>query len=240
MVGTGPGSIEHLSPRALKALQEADVIAGYKTYIELIAPIVEGKEIISTGMTREVERCRAAIQRARGGQKVALVSSGDPGVYGMAGLALEILHRENLLDQVEVEIIPGITSATAAAALLGAPLMHDFVVMSLSDLLTPWEVIEKRLALAAQGDFVVVLYNPASHKRTSQIRRARELLLQHKKASTPVGIVRKAYRDGEEVVITDLEHMLDHPLDMFSIVIIGNNQTQRMGNFLVTPRGYAL
>ncbi len=240
MVGTGPGSAEHLSPRALRALREAELVVGYKTYIQLIAPLVEGKKIISTGMTREVDRCREAIQRAREGQKVALVSSGDPGVYGMAGLALELLQRENLLDRVEVEIIPGITSATAAAALLGAPLMHDFVVVSLSDLLTPWEVIEKRLVLAAQGDFVVVLYNPASHKRTSQIIRARELMLRYKKAYTPVGIVRNAYRKGEDVVITDLEHLLDYPIDMFSIVIIGNNQTQRMGNFLVTPRGYTL
>ncbi|MGB9803538.1 precorrin-3B C(17)-methyltransferase [Desulfofundulus sp.] len=240
MVGTGPGNIEHLSARALRALKEAGVICGYKTYLELIYHVVEGKEIISTGMTREVERCCAAIQRAREGEKVALISSGDPGVYGMAGLALELLQRENLLGQVEVEIIPGITSATAAAALLGAPLMHDFVVVSLSDLLTPWEVIEKRLTLAAQGDFVVVLYNPASHKRKTQISRARELLLQHKKAGTPVGIVYKAYRDGQNVIITDLEHMLNHPIDMFSIVIIGNNQTRRMGNFLVTPRGYEL
>ncbi|SHF46457.1 cobalt-precorrin 3 C17-methyltransferase [Desulfofundulus australicus DSM 11792] len=240
MVGTGPGSTDYLSPKALRVLQEADIIVGYKTYVQLIAPLVEGKEIISTGMTREVERCRAAIAQAQKGRKVALVSSGDPGVYGMAGLALEILYQEKLHDLVEVEIIPGITAATAAAALLGAPLMHDFVVISLSDLLTPWELIEKRLALAAQGDFVIVLYNPASHRRKFQIQRAREILLQYKNASTPVGIVRQAYREEEEVIITDLENLLSHSLDMFSILIVGNNQTKKLDNYLVTPRGYVL
>ncbi|HHW43333.1 MAG TPA: precorrin-3B C(17)-methyltransferase [Desulfotomaculum sp.] len=240
VVGTGPGSLVHLSPRALQALQEAELIVGYKTYIQLIAPLLKGKEILSTGMTREVERCTAAIEQAKGGKRVALVSSGDPGVYGMAGLALELLERDDLLDRVEVEIIPGITSASAAAALLGAPLMHDFAVISLSDLLTPWEVIQKRLDLAARGDFVIVLYNPASHQRKNQIREAREIMLQHKPGSTPAGIVRNAYREQEKVVITDLEHLLDHPIDMLCTVIIGNARTRRIEDYLVTPRGYSL
>lgn len=238
MVGTGPGSAEHLSPRALQALHDADVVVGYKTYIKLIAPVVKGKEIISNGMTQEVDRCILAIQRAREGAAVALVSGGDPGVYGMAGLALQLLERENLWEQVDVEIIPGITSATAAAARLGAPLMHDFVVLSLSDLLTPWEMIKNRLELAAQGDFVVVLYNPASHKRTSQIREAREIMLRYKAPDTPVGIVRNITREGEEVILTTLEHLLEQPIDMLSTVIIGNTKTRRIKNFMVTPRGY--
>lgn len=211
---------------------------GYKTYVELISGLLDNKEVVSTGMTREVERCNLAIERALGGKKVALVSSGDPGVYGMAGLALELLEQRGALDAVDVEVIPGITSATAAAACLGAPLMHDFVVISLSDLLTPWEVIEKRLEFAARGDFVVVLYNPASKKRTEQIRTARRLMLEHKNDKTPVGIVRNAAREDEEKVITDLEHMLEHPIDMFSTVVIGNSQTRLAGQYMVTPRGY--
>lgn len=211
---------------------------GYKTYIELISGLLDNKEVVSTGMTREVERCNLAIERALGGKKVTLVSSGDPGVYGMAGLALELLEQHGALDAVDVEVIPGITSATAAAACLGAPLMHDFVVISLSDLLTPWEVIEKRLEFAARGDFVVVLYNPASKKRTEQIRTARRLMLEHKNDKTPVGIVRNAAREDEEKVITDLEHMLEHPIDMFSTVVIGNSQTRLAGQYMVTPRGY--
>lgn len=240
MVGTGPGSSEHISPRAKAALQECDVVVGYKTYIELIASLVEGKEIISTGMTREIDRCGQAIARVREGQGVVLVSSGDPGVYGMAGLALEMLHREGLLGRAEVEIVPGITSATAAAARLGAPLMHDFAVISLSDLLTPWEVIEKRLEMASAGDFVTVLYNPASHKRVNQIGIARDIMLRHKPSATPVGIVRNAQREGETVIITDIEHMLEHDIDMLTIVIVGNSNTRRLGDYLVTPRGYRI
>lgn len=199
---------------------------------------MEDKEVISTGMTREIERCAQAIDRAREGALVALVSSGDPGVYGMAGLVLELLEKEGLLNEIDVEVVPGITSATAAAACLGAPLMHDFVVISLSDLLTPWDLIVKRLELVAQGDFVVVLYNPASHKRTEQIKTAREIMLRHKAPQTPVGIVRNAAREGQEATITDLEHMLEHPIDMLCTVIIGNQGTRRVGDYLVTPRGY--
>lgn len=240
MVGTGPGNKEHLSPRAKQALEEAEVIVGYRTYLKLVEEMLRGKEVISTGMTREIERCYLAVHRAGAGQKVVLVSGGDPGIYGMAGLALEVIEREGLWDKLEVEIVPGITSASAAAALLGAPLMHDFVVISLSDLLTPWPLIEKRLELAAQGDFVVVLYNPASHRRTGQIYRTREILLQHRSSRTPVGIVRNAYREGQEVIITDLENLLNHPIDMLCTVIVGNSQTRVANGFLITPRGYEL
>jgi precorrin-3B C17-methyltransferase len=238
VVGTGPGELAQLSQRAVKALSEADVIAGYKTYLELIQDIIAGKEIISTGMTREIERCEEAIRRARAGAQVALVSSGDPGVYGMAGLVLELLERDGALEEIDVDIVPGITSATSSAAILGAPLMHDFTVISLSDLLTPWEVILMRLEMASRGDFVVVLYNPASKKRTEQVRTAREIMLGHKSPATPVGIVRNAARDKQETVITDLERMLEHPIDMFTTIIVGNSRTRRIGKYMVTPRGY--
>ncbi|MDK2889075.1 MAG: precorrin-3B C17-methyltransferase / cobalt-factor methyltransferase [Thermoanaerobacter sp.] len=237
-MGTGPGELNQLSRRALEALEQAEVVVGYKTYIELISGLLGSKEVVSTGMTREVERCNQAIDKALEGRKVALVSSGDPGIYGMAGLAIELLEQRGALEDVDLEVIPGITSATAAAACLGAPLMHDFVVISLSDLLTPWEVIEKRLELAARGDFVVVLYNPASKKRKEQIRIARNIMLEHKSAKTPVGIVRNAARENEERVITDLARMLDHPIDMFTTIIIGNSQTRPAGKYMVTPRGY--
>lgn len=229
-----------MSPRARQALEEAEVVVGYRTYLKLVEEMIGEKEVISTGMTREIERCFLAARRAASGQKVALVSGGDPGIYGMAGLVLEIIEREGLFPQLEVEVVPGITSASAAAALLGAPLMHDFAVISLSDLLTPWLLIEKRLELAAAGDFVVVLYNPASHRRTEQIRRAREILLKYKSTRTPVGIVRNAYREGQEVIITDLENLLNHSIDMLCTVIVGNSQTRLANGFLITPRGYEL
>ena len=239
-MGIGPGAGDLISPRAARALQEARVVAGYKTYIDLLAELIREKEVISTGMTREVDRCAAAIERARLGDDVAVVSSGDPGVYGMAGLVLEMLHREGLGSAVEVEVIPGITSATATAAKLGAPLMHDFAVISLSDLLTPWEVIEKRLEAAAAGDFVLVLYNPASHRRVGQIKIAREIIKKHKPGTVPVGIVRNADREDEEIILTDLDHLLDHKIDMLCTVIVGSGSTRRLGEFMVTPRGYKL
>ncbi len=230
--------MDQMSLRAYKVLQEADVIIGYKTYIEILDELLEGKEVISSGMTREVERSQLAIDRAVEGQYVAVVSSGDPGIYGMAGIVLELLEKRAAVDNVEVEIVPGISSANAAASSLGAALMHDFAVISLSDLLTPWEVIEKRLEAAAQADMVTVLYNPVSKKRTEQIKKAREIFLKYKPPSTAVGIVRNAKRRGEEVVRTDLEHFLEHPIDMFTVVLIGNNQTYRTSHFMITPRGY--
>jgi len=227
-----------MSLRAYNVLKEAEVIIGYKTYVDLLDDLVEGKEIISSGMTREVERSLLAIEMAAAGKYVAVVSSGDPGIYGMAGITLELLEKEKMSDRLAVEIIPGITSANAAASSLGAPLMHDFAVISLSDLLTPWEVIERRLAAAAQADFVTVLYNPVSKKRTEQIKKAREIFLRYKSPSTPVGIVRNAKRGDEEVIKTDLEHFLEYPIDMFTVVLIGNRQSYRTARFMITPRGY--
>ena len=216
------------------------MIVGYKTYVALISNLLEGKEVLSTGMTREVERCNLALDRVLQGKTVALVSSGDPGVYGMAGLVLEIMEQRGLLQSVELEIVPGITSATAAAACLGAPLMHDFAVISLSDLLTPWEAIKKRIEFAARSDFVIVMYNPASRRRTEQIAEARKIMLEHKNPGTPVGIVRNATREGEERIVTNLENMLEHRIDMFATVIVGNSRTTVAGKYMITPRGYRI
>lgn len=236
MVGIGPGDLSLLTFQARKALTEAEVIIGYSTYLELIQPLLEGKETVSSGMMKEVDRAKKAVELALQGKKVVVVSSGDPGVYGMAGLVMEIA----LPLGVQIEVIPGVTAANAAAAVLGAPLMHDFAVVSLSDLLTPWELIEKRLQAAGAGDFIVVLYNPASKKRKKQIKRTKEILLLYREPETPVGIVKNLYREGQEVIISDLENMLEQDIDMFTTVVVGNSQTYPMGDQLITPRGYDL
>src|SRR5512140_3106479 len=201
VVGIGPGDLKHMTYEARGALEEAEVVVGYKTYLDSIEPLLSGKEVVSTGMTKEVERCREALRIAGSGRTVALVSGGDSGIYGMAGLVLELADTGES-GSPEIVVIPGVSALQAAAAVLGAPLMHDFAVISLSDLLTPWDVIEKRLAAAAAADFVIALYNPKSKGRVRQIERARELLLAVRPAQTPVGIVRNACRDGEERVVT--------------------------------------
>jgi len=233
VVGLGPGDKNLLAPAALEAIRLSDVIVGYKTYLELIEDLIEGKEIISSGMRKEIDRAQMAIDFAQQGKTVAVVSSGDPGVYGMAGIVLELAG-----DSVQVEVVPGITAATAAAAALGAPLMHDFAVISLSDLLTPWVKIMNRLEAAGLGDFVVVLYNPKSHGRQTHIETAREMLLWHKDPDTPVGIVRCAKRGTESVVITTLRDMLKEEIDMLTTVIVGNSQTRVENGKMITPRGY--
>jgi len=235
VVGLGPGDILHLTPAANAAIAQADCVAGYKTYLELIPELIADKELLSSGMRQEVGRCQQAIERAETGANVALVCSGDAGVYGMAGLVLELLNGRDL----EVEMVPGVSAVQAAAARLGAPLMHDFAVVSLSDLLTPWPLIRQRLNAAGSADFVVALYNPKSKGRTTQIGAAREILLRHRSPETPVGIVRNACRAGEEITITNLAEMLDYEIDMFSLVLIGNSSTfvDDAGR-MVTPRGY--
>ncbi|GEA15298.1 MAG: precorrin-3B C17-methyltransferase / cobalt-factor methyltransferase [Moorella sp. (in: firmicutes)] len=240
VVGLGPGREEEMTPRARQALARAEVIVGYRTYIDLIASLTAGREVVVTGMTGEVARCREAVARAAAGARVAVISSGDPGVYGMAGLILEVLAEHPRGKEIMVRVIPGVTAATAAAAVLGAPLMHDFAVISLSDRLTPWEVIARRLELAAAADFVLVLYNPRSHGRPDHLRRARDIILQYRRPSTPVGVVRNAGREGEEAWIRDLATFLELPVDMVSTVIIGNSQTRVLDGRLVTPRGYRL
>jgi precorrin-3B C17-methyltransferase len=247
VVSLGPGFPEYIIPQAQAALASAQVVVGYQTYIELVRPLLTHQEVVATGMKAEVKRCGLALDRAKGGAWVALVSSGDAGIYGMAGLVLEMCAAHGLkvgppdaAGEVDfhLEVIPGIPALAAGAALLGAPLMHDFVAISLSDLLTPWETIQKRLELAAQGDFVIVLYNPKSKKRDWQLGAVRELLLRHKGPDTPVGIVSRAMRQGQATTVTTLAEMLQAEVDMQTIVIIGNSQTYAYGPYMITPRGY--
>ncbi|MFQ5861954.1 MAG: precorrin-3B C(17)-methyltransferase [Candidatus Brocadiales bacterium] len=238
MVGIGPGSRADITPRALEALKSSDVIAGYKTYLNLIRDVIGDRPVLSSGMGEERQRCEAALKEAAKGKVVSIVSSGDPGVYGMAGLVLELVA--NMKQKITVEIIPGVPASCAASALLGAPLIHDHAIISLSDLLTPWEVIEKRLRLAAEGDFVIVLYNPKSSQRTWQIEKTRQILLEQKPPTLPVGIVKDAGRQGQEVVVTTLSNMLEYPIDMTTTIIIGNSTTFTSGDFMVTKRGYKL
>jgi precorrin-3B C17-methyltransferase len=235
VVGLGPGDERELTPRAAEAIRRSDVIVGYDLYVELIRPLTEDKEIISTGMRREVERCRLAVEQALSGRTVAMVCSGDAGVYGMAGAVLQVAQD---YPELEVEVVPGITAACSAAAVLGAPLTHDFAVVSLSDLLTPWELIEKRLRAAAEADFVLCLYNPASRKRADYLKRACGILLRCRGADTPCGIVRNIGRPGEEHSLMTLAELADYPADMFTTVIVGSSQTRVIGGRLVTPRGY--
>ncbi len=238
VIGLGPGDAQHMTPAALTAIESSSIVTGYQVYLDLIADLVAEKETFSTGMRQETERCREALRRADDGAVVALVCSGDAGIYGMAGLVYELQQLEGPAE-VEIEIVPGVSAVQGAAARLGAPLMHDFAVISLSDLLTDWSLIRRRLAAAGRADFVIALYNPKSRGRTTQIGEAREILLRHRSAATPVGIVRNACRTGEEVCLTSLAKMLEAEIDMFSLVIIGNSCTQidDQGR-MVTPRGY--
>lgn len=226
----------------LKAKQEvesAEVIIGYKTYVKLIQSIIKRDvDVISGGMGQEVERAKIAVMKALQNKRVAVISSGDPGVYGMAGLVLEVAAREKAT--IPIEIVPGVTAATAAAATLGAPLVGDFAVLSLSDILTPWNLIEKRLRAAAEADLVIVLYNPQSQGRKEPLVKAYEILLEHRSPSTPVGIVKQVGRDGEESIITTLKDMLDHEVDMVTTIIVGNSTTRIVNQRMVTPRGYDL
>ncbi len=240
VVGLGPGDKAHLTERARAALAESEVIVGYRTYLGLIRELVAGKAVLASGMQQEVARAQEAVREAAAGRVVAVVCSGDPGIYGMAGLIYEVLREGGWQRQsgVEVEVVPGIPALSAAASLLGAPLMHDFAAISLSDLLTPWEVIARRLEAAAAADFVIVLYNPKSTQRVQQLDEAQRLLSRHRVPQTPVGIVRNAYRDGQQVVVTDLAHLLAHEVDMLTIVIIGNSTTRSCAGLMVTPRGY--
>lgn len=235
VVGIGPGNPQFLTPEARCALESAQVLCGYTTYIGLIAEDFPGKEVISTPMTREIERCRLALQSANAGKTTCMVCSGDSGVYGMAGPVLELAEQ---YPEVEVQVVPGITAALAGAAVLGAPLMHDFAVISLSDLLTPWEMIEKRLDRAGEADFVLCLYNPASRKRTDHLRRACDILLRHRGADTVCGWVRSIGRTGQESGILTLAELRDFQADMFTTVFIGSASTRNIGGRMVTPRGY--
>ena len=235
-------------------LSEIDAVVGYTTYIDLIRPLVSDKQIISTGMTREVQRVESAINLVRGGQSCAIVSSGDPGIYAMAGLVFETCNAKNIRvaplqhfdgniqrqsDIMYVEIVPGIPALSAGAALLGAPLAHDFAVISLSDLLTPWEMIEKRLEAAARADFVIVIYNPKSKKRTWQLEKAQQIILNYRNKNTPVGIVTRAMRAGQHVDIISLENLDTAEVNMQTTVFIGSSTSCHYLDFMFTPRGYS-
>lgn len=235
VVGIGPGGGSDLTRRAYEALESCDVIVGYTVYTDLLEKEFPDKEMLTTPMRREVERCKIALERAQAGECVAMVCSGDPGVYGMAGLCYELAGE---YPSVDIEVIPGISAAFGGAAVLGAPLMHDFAVISLSDLMTPWEKIAKRLELAAEADFVICLYNPSSKKRADYLQRACDILLRHKPASTVCGTVRNIGREGEESHVLTLGELRNTNVDMFTTVYIGNEQTMQLGGFMVTPRGY--
>ena len=240
LVGLGPGSHEHLTARARAAIAEADTVIGYVTYIRLVAELLEGKEVIRKSMTEELDRAIEAFERARQGRKVALISSGDAGVYGMAGPTFEVLFQAGWTPEsgIEVEIIPGASALNTCAALVGAPLTHDFCAISLSDLLTPWPTIARRLDAVAAADFVVALYNPKSGRRTRQIVEARRLFLRHRRPDTPVAIVKSAYRPRQRVEFTTLEKMTECDIGMLSTVLIGNSNTFVRHGLMVTPRGY--
>ncbi len=236
VVGLGPGGPQFLTAQAQSALQQAEVLCGYTVYLDLIRPYFPDKTFYSTGMTKEIDRCRWALETARSGKTVALVCSGDAGVYGMASPLLELAEQ---FPAVTVEIVPGLTAALSGGAVLGAPLAHDFCVISLSDRLTPWVVIEKRLAAAAMGDFCVALYNPSSKGRPDYLEKAVRILLENGKSpETVCGLVRNIGREGQSHVILPLAQLKHTPVDMFTTVFIGNAQTRELQGRMVTPRGY--
>jgi len=222
--------------RAEQAIAQSQVVVGYGRYLELIEDITAGKEIVTTGMTKEVERCKRALELAGQGNTVALVSSGDAGIYGMAGLAIELIHTDNL--DIHVEVVPGVTASSAAGARLGAPLMLDYACISLSDLLVPWKTVIKRLEGVASADLVVALYNPRSKKRIKHLDEAANIFCKYRPLSTPVGVATSVGTEDEKIVISDLEHFREEEIGMRSIVLVGNTTSRRMGNWLVTPRGY--
>ena len=237
VVGIGPGSYENMTERAQNALAECDVIVGYTVYVDLVKEHYADKEFLTTPMRKEVERCKLAFEEASKGKNVAMICSGDAGIYGMTGVMQELAAS---YPGVEVENIPGVSAVISGAAILGAPLMHDFAVISLSDLLTPREKIEKRLNNAAEADFVICLYNPSSHKRKDYLQKACEIVLKHAKADTVCGIVRNIGREGESIQVLTLGELLNTPVDMFSTVFIGNSQTKNINGKMVTPRGYTI
>ena len=240
VVGIGPGGLDEMTPKARSAIEAAEVVAGYNTYVRLVEKILGGKKIIGRAMMQEVERSHLAIEEALKGRTVAVISSGDSGVYGMAGLVLEMILNLPEENRPQFEIVAGVSAVNAAAAILGAPLMHDFAIISLSDLMTPWELIEQRVRSAAQSDFVIAFYNPKSKRRVNQLVEVQKILLEFRKKNTPVGIVTNAGREGESKIISTLENFLQEEVNMFSLVIIGNSQTFVKAGYMLTPRGYKI
>lgn len=237
VVGIGPGGGETMTAEAKKRLEECDIIVGYKAYVDLVRADFPGKEFFENGMRGEIQRCEKSVEFARQGRVVALICSGDAGVYGMASPLLETADRLGFDD---VEVIPGVTAALSGAALLGAPLSHDFCVISLSNLLTPWELIERRLRAAAEGDFCIAIYNPSSKKRSDHLKRACRILMEKLPESTACGYVRNIGREGTQVKTCTLKELSEEQTDMFVTVFVGNSSTRILGGRLITPRGYTL
>ena len=238
VIGIGPGCRDLMTQEAISAMEDAEVIVGYKTYIKLVEDFVKDKEVVQNGMRKEVDRCQDAIDIAKTGKKVAVISSGDAGIYGMAGLILELITKQEL--DIPVKVVPGVTASIGAAAVLGAPIMHDFCHISLSDLMTPWEVIEKRLRLAAEADFVICLYNPRSKGRSEHLAKAFKIMGEFKDGSTPVGIVKDVGREDQEKFICTFDTMDFERVDMTTMVIIGNKSTYIHDDLRITPRGYTV
>lgn len=235
VIGIGPGEYEQMTLKAIHAMEKSEVIIGYTVYVDLVKEHFPGKEFLTTPMKKEVDRCVMAFEEAKKGKVVSMICSGDAGVYGMSGLMYEVGVN---YPEVELEIIPGVTAATGGAAVLGAPLIHDFCLISLSDLLTPWEKIEARLLAAAEADFVVCLYNPSSRKRSDYLQKACDLMMQYKSPENVCGIVSYIGRDGEHYEVMDLKTLRDTKVDMFTTVWVGNSQTKEINGKMVTPRGY--
>ena len=242
VVGIGPGHHDHMTYRAKQVIEESEVIVGYDTYVSLVEDLISGKEVYRYPMTQEVDRANQAIQFAENGRVVSLVSSGDPGIYGMIGLIYEILadKKWNRVAGIYVECVPGVSSLNSCSALVGSPLMTDFAVVSMSDLLVPWEMIVKRVEAAALGDYVTVIYNPASKKRVHQLQDTRDIFLKYRNPETPVAIVKGAYRESQAVVLTTLKDILNHSdmLGMITTVIVGNSSTYNYEGMMINPRGY--
>ena len=237
VIGIGPGAYEQMTGKAINAMKDSDVIIGYTVYVDLVKEYFSDKEFMTTPMKKEVDRCVLAFEEARKGKTVSMICSGDAGVYGMAGLMYEVGVD---YPEVELEIIPGVTAATGGAAVLGAPLIHDFCLISLSDLLTPWEKIEARLLGASQADFVICLYNPSSIKRHDYLQKACDLMMRYKDPETVCGIVSNIAREGQAAQVMTLKELRDTKVDMFTTVFIGNSQTKEIGGKMVTPRGYRM
>lgn len=235
VVGIGPGEYEQMTLKAIHALENSDVIIGYTVYVDLVRDHFPGKEFMTTPMKKEVDRCVIAFEEAQKGKTVSMICSGDAGVYGMAGLMYEVGVRYR---NVELEIIPGVTAALGGGAVLGAPLIHDFCLISLSDLLTPWEKIEKRLLAASEADLSICLYNPSSKKRHDYLMKACDLMMQYKSPETVCGIVGNIAREGEFSRVMTLKELRDTQVDMFTTVFVGNSQTKEINGKMVTPRGY--
>ncbi len=234
-VGLGPGGEEFFTGQARAAIEKSDIICGYTVYVDLVKDVFPDKEFFTTNMKQEIDRCKKALEIAETGKTVAMVCSGDSGVYGMAGLLIQLAPRYK---DIEIEVVCGVTAALSGSAVLGAPLGHDFCVISLSDLLTPWEVIEKRLRCAAEADFLIALYNPRSHKRVEHLNKACDILMEFKSPETVCGYVKNIGREGQEKHIVQLKDLADEPVDMFTTVFIGNKETRIYGDNIVTPRGY--